>query len=256
MLPNGTSRTLSSPTEDDFVNLKHTIRYLKGTEDYGVSIVPKDVADDEDTFDVTTFADSDWAGCTTTTTSATECAIHHARCRSTSLLRILFGRGRTLWAELRHNRNYGRASVSVFGFPSRAPDSGDPMGCLSALGCLCLPRSVVVCVGPGVMCMPARAPGVRGLRLAQEPREVAPPAASESSSHRARAPVRALARVCGSAQPRRLGHGGASSAPAASAALEAVASRPALLRLRRRCGGPAHPRPAAGRGVARTPRWR
>lgn len=60
------SRSLSSPTDDDFAKLKHTIRYLKGTEDYRMSIAPKDIADTDVAFDATTFFDSDGVGCATT----------------------------------------------------------------------------------------------------------------------------------------------------------------------------------------------
>lgn len=72
------SRTLPSPTEDDVAKLEHVIRYLKGTDDYRMSIVPKDIADNGVTFDVATFDDSDWAGCATTRNS-TACFLAQQR---------------------------------------------------------------------------------------------------------------------------------------------------------------------------------
>lgn len=43
------SRTLSSPTEDEFDRLKHVTHYLKGAEDYRMCIVPKAIADNDET---------------------------------------------------------------------------------------------------------------------------------------------------------------------------------------------------------------
>lgn len=78
-------RTLSSPADDDVVaNLKHASRCLESTRAYRMSIVPKDTAGSDDSIVVTTFAETGWAGWTTTRNSTTGCtitvrgvAVHH-----------------------------------------------------------------------------------------------------------------------------------------------------------------------------------
>lgn len=77
-------RALQSPTQDDYAKLKHAIRYTKGTSHYCTPIPPNGTTTDDDTCDVITYLDSDWAGCATTTNSTTKCtttfrgiALHH-----------------------------------------------------------------------------------------------------------------------------------------------------------------------------------
>ena len=69
------SRSLQSPTQQNEKQLKHVLRYLKGSLQYTTCLQPprKRVVEQEQasTIEIQAFADSDWAGCTKT-------------CRSTS----------------------------------------------------------------------------------------------------------------------------------------------------------------------------
>lgn len=56
------SRTLQSPTQDDYAQLKHAIRYLKGTENFRAPMRPNVTTSCNVVFDATTFADAAWAG--------------------------------------------------------------------------------------------------------------------------------------------------------------------------------------------------
>lgn len=67
------SRTLQPPVQDDYAKMK--IRYLEGTENYRMSIRPNATTTCADIFDITTFADSGWTGCSTTRKSTTGCRI-------------------------------------------------------------------------------------------------------------------------------------------------------------------------------------
>lgn len=69
------SRSLQSPTQDDYAKAKHAIRYLCGTMDYRLTINPDTAHREHAAFDVTTCVDSDWAGCSTTRKSTTGCTI-------------------------------------------------------------------------------------------------------------------------------------------------------------------------------------
>lgn len=88
------SRTLSAPTEDDYLKLKHAIRCLNGTEDDRMTIGSSTSYIPEEPFDVITFVDSDWTGCTTTRNSTTSCSVtargncihHYSRTQSTVAL--------------------------------------------------------------------------------------------------------------------------------------------------------------------------
>lgn len=71
--PKELSRTSRSPTQDDYAKLKHSKRYLNGTENYRMPIRPNMTSNCEGVFGVTTFVDSGLAGCTTTRESTTGC---------------------------------------------------------------------------------------------------------------------------------------------------------------------------------------
>ena len=53
---NQACRSMHSPQSDDWVRLKHLLRYLKGTIDYGLHIKHNSK------FSLTTYSDADWAG--------------------------------------------------------------------------------------------------------------------------------------------------------------------------------------------------
>lgn len=84
-------RTRQPPTQEDYARLGHSIRYLKGMENYRMSIGPTATTNCVDIFDDTTFVDSDWAGCAPTKNSTTGCTIpvrgvhmhHYSRTQST-----------------------------------------------------------------------------------------------------------------------------------------------------------------------------
>ena len=62
------SRSLQSPTQQNEKQLKHVLRYLKGSLQYTTCLQPprKRVVEQASTIEIQAFADSDWAGCTKT----------------------------------------------------------------------------------------------------------------------------------------------------------------------------------------------
>ena len=62
------SRSLQSPTQQNEKQLKHVLRYLKGSLQYTTCLKPprKRVVEQASTIEIQAFADSDWAGCTKT----------------------------------------------------------------------------------------------------------------------------------------------------------------------------------------------
>ena len=62
------SRSLQSPTQQNEKQLKHVLRYLKGSLQYTTCLKPprKRVVEQASTIEFQAFADSDWAGCTKT----------------------------------------------------------------------------------------------------------------------------------------------------------------------------------------------
>ena len=62
------SRSLQSPTQQNEKQLKHVLRYLKGSLQYTTCLRPprKRVVEQASTIVIQAFADSDWAGCTKT----------------------------------------------------------------------------------------------------------------------------------------------------------------------------------------------
>ena len=62
------SRSLQSPTQHNEKQLKHVLRYLKGSLQYTTCLQPprKPVVEQASTIEIQAFADSDWAGCTKT----------------------------------------------------------------------------------------------------------------------------------------------------------------------------------------------
>ena len=62
------SRSLQSPTQHNEKQLKHVLRYLKGSLQYTTCLQPprKRVVEQASTIEIQAFADSDWAGCTKT----------------------------------------------------------------------------------------------------------------------------------------------------------------------------------------------
>ena len=62
------SRSLQSPTQQDEKQLKHVLRYLKGSLQYTTCLQPprKRVVEQASTIEIQAFADSDWAGCAKT----------------------------------------------------------------------------------------------------------------------------------------------------------------------------------------------
>ena len=58
------SRALTAPTLEDMAKLKHLLRYLIGTKNYGLTIRPTlQLATTNTTLDLEVYCDSDWAGC-------------------------------------------------------------------------------------------------------------------------------------------------------------------------------------------------
>lgn len=140
------SRTLSSPTEDDFAMLKHIIRYLKRTKDHRISIVPKNIADTDVTFDVTTSVYSDGPGCTTTRTSTTGrtitvrgVAVHHySRTQATVALSSggteLHGLSSGMTETIGLLQFHRECNVKTNGFVALATDSAAGNSMASRLG--------------------------------------------------------------------------------------------------------------------------
>ena len=62
------SRSLQSPTQQNEKELKHVLRYLKGSLQYTTCLKPprKRVVEQASTIEIQAFADSDWAGCVKT----------------------------------------------------------------------------------------------------------------------------------------------------------------------------------------------
>ena len=62
------SRSLQSPTQQNEKELKHVLRYLKGSLQYTTCLKPprKRVVEQASTIEIQAFADSDWAGCAKT----------------------------------------------------------------------------------------------------------------------------------------------------------------------------------------------
>ena len=62
------SRSLQSPTQHDEKQLKHVLRYLRGSLHYMTSLQPprKRVIEKASTIEIQAYADSDWAGCVKT----------------------------------------------------------------------------------------------------------------------------------------------------------------------------------------------
>jgi hypothetical protein len=60
------SRTLQQPTTASFHDLKHLLRYLRGTEDIQFKICPKLQMKIGASTDLHAYTDSDWAGCRST----------------------------------------------------------------------------------------------------------------------------------------------------------------------------------------------
>ena len=62
------SRSLQSPTQQNEKQLKHVLRYLKGSLQYTTCLKPprKRVVEQASTIEIQAFADSDWAGCAKT----------------------------------------------------------------------------------------------------------------------------------------------------------------------------------------------
>jgi hypothetical protein len=58
------SRTLGSPTLEDFAKLKHLAKYLIGTKDFGLHLHPSiQLTSTHTILDLDVYCDSDWAGC-------------------------------------------------------------------------------------------------------------------------------------------------------------------------------------------------
>ena len=110
------ARGLASPTEEDWANLKHVVRYLKGSLGHRFTVSPKTKVTLGTTLGLEAFADSDWAGCSKTRKSTSGGILRvlgtpvHFFSRTQSVLALssaeaeLYAIGSTL-AELLHVRN-------------------------------------------------------------------------------------------------------------------------------------------------------
>ena len=67
------SRSLQAPTQHDEKQLKHLLRYLKGTLHFATSLQPprKRVVEQASSIQIQAYSDSDWAGCPKTRRSTT-----------------------------------------------------------------------------------------------------------------------------------------------------------------------------------------
>ena len=82
------ARGMSSPTQEHLASLKHLLRYIAGTKNYGLMLKPSHVlplpSSTKTSLELHVYCDSDWAGCKTTrkSTSGTVtqllgCTVHH-----------------------------------------------------------------------------------------------------------------------------------------------------------------------------------
>lgn len=87
------ARHVGAPTEEDWLRLRHAVKYLKGTEDYVYKLEPRSSTPSSSTSPLLleVYADSDWAGCPETRKSTTGVAVllngsvihHYSRTQST-----------------------------------------------------------------------------------------------------------------------------------------------------------------------------
>ena len=87
------SRSLQEPTEEDYAKMKHLVKYLVATRNYEFVISPGDYAS-SNRATITSYVDSDWAGCKATRKSTSGgvlhinrvCVHHYARTQTTVAL--------------------------------------------------------------------------------------------------------------------------------------------------------------------------
>jgi hypothetical protein len=70
------ARGLASPTKEHLAQLKHLLRYLRGTIDYCMQIRPDTTIARGASLDMDCYVDSDWAGCSTTRKSTSGGVVH------------------------------------------------------------------------------------------------------------------------------------------------------------------------------------
>ena len=69
------SRALQGPTEEDYANMKHLLTYLSATRNYEFVISPDNTAA-TDRATITSYVNSDWAGCKATRKSTLGGVLH------------------------------------------------------------------------------------------------------------------------------------------------------------------------------------
>ena len=69
------SRALQGPTEEDYAKLKHLVKYLSATRNYEFTISPSHTSS-TDRATITSYVDSDWAGCKATRKSTSGGVLH------------------------------------------------------------------------------------------------------------------------------------------------------------------------------------
>ena len=87
------SRALQEPTEEDYAKMKHLLKYLAATRNYEFVISPGDLVS-SNRATITTYVDSDWAGCKSTRKSTSGgvlhlngvCVHHYSRTQTTVAL--------------------------------------------------------------------------------------------------------------------------------------------------------------------------
>ena len=87
------SRALQGPTEEDYAKMKHLVKYLSATRNYEFTISPSQTSS-TDRATITSYVDSDWAGCKATRKSTSGgvlhingvCVHHYSRTQTTVAL--------------------------------------------------------------------------------------------------------------------------------------------------------------------------